>query len=699
MIKLSLEKLLLVNFIVVTLGTCTASIASAADSNGNVGDISASTLLNMSLEDLMNITVTTVSNRPQRLSQVASAVFVITQDDIRRSGVTSIPEALRMAPGVQVARLGTDKWSISVRGFNGRFANKLQVLIDGRSVYTPLFSGVIWSEQDTFIEDIERIEVIRGPGSTIWGANAMNGVINIITKKAADTQGVLLTAGGGSFERGFVGARYGGELGENTPFRVYAKGFSRDNTTTLAGSNANDTWHSARTGFRLDHTRGMDEYTLQGDMFISSTGDSLTQSILTPPYSRLDFIDTKVKGGNIRFRWDRNYSENSSTTLQVYYDRVHDQLMPNTEYAESFNIDFRQRLPILDRHDVIWGANYRSYNNKVLDTETILFIPRQRKTTILGAFVQDEIMLLQDELRLTLGVRLDHNDLTNEEVEVQPNARLMWTPDEKTSVWLSASKAVRTPSRGESDATISREVMPTSFDLPLPVMMAVQGSTTYGSEKLNAYELGYRYQFTGSASIDVAGFFNDYSKLHDFSFGDSTSTLGRHAHRAVPGVGIHQHLMLPIFFNNNASAHSYGGEVSVNWRLHERWRLQGNYSYQEINVNSNVDFINIDATTGGADRANPQHQASFRSNYDLSDKVELNLWLRYVSSLPFYNIKEYVTMDAKLGWKPARNVEVFLVGQNLFSKNHRESRSDYIPSLPTRIPRGIYAGATWRFGN
>ncbi len=685
------------------LGTCPASIASAADIDGNAEQINPSTLLNMSLEDLLNLTVTTVSNRPQLLSQVASAVFVITQDDIRRSGVTSIPEALRMAPGVQVARIGTDKWSISVRGFNGRYANKLQILMDGRSVYTPLFSGVVWSEQDTFIEDIERIEVIRGPGATIWGANAMNGVINIITKKAAATQGVLLTAGGGSFERGFVGARYGGELGENTPFRVYAKGFSRDNTTTLAGANANDTWHSARTGFRLDHTRGIDEYTVQGDMFISSTGDMLEQSILSPPFTRLDLIDTKVKGGNIRFRWDRNYSENSSTSLQVYYDRVHDQLMPNTEYAESFDIDFRHRLTILDRHEVIWGANYRLYNNKVLDTETILFIPRQKVNDVSSVFVRDEIVLLQDQLRLTLGIRLGHNDFSG--LEVQPDARLTWTPNEESSVWLSASRAVRTPSRGESDATISGRVMPATPDQPLPVMMAVQGSHTFDSEKLNAYELGYRYQFTENASIDVAGFFNDYSELHDFNFGNSESTLGRHAHRAELGVGIHQHLMLPVFFNNQASAHSYGGEVAVNWRPHERWRLQGSYSYLEINVNSNPvfaaesAFIGLDAKTAGAATANPRHQASFRSNYDLSDKVELNLWLRYVSSLPFYNVKEYVTMDAKLAWTPARNVEVFLVGQNLFTKNHRESESDYIPSLPTYIPRGIYAGATWRFGN
>ncbi len=680
-------KSLPVNLITVMIIVCISNIANATGVYGNAEQVGMDKLIGLSIEELMNVEVTTVSSHPQKVSEVASAVFVITQDDIRRSGATSIPEALRMAPGVQVARLGTDKWSISVRGFNGRFANKLQVLMDGRSVYTPLFSGVIWSQQDTFIEDIERIEVIRGPGATVWGANAMNGVINIITKKAVDTQGVLLTAGGGSFERGFFGARYGGKLGEQTPFRVYAKGFSRDHTTTLAGANANDTWHSARAGFRLDHTRGIDEFILQGDIFINSIGDSVNQPILAPPFSRLDTVNAKEKGGNIRFRWDRHYSAASSTMLQIYYDRIHNQLVPSTKYAESFDVDFRHRLPILDRHDVIWGVNYRLYNNNVRDTELTNFIPRQGTNHIFSAFVRDEIMLLPDQLRLTLGVRLGHNDFTG--LEVQPDARLMWTLDQQNSVWLSVARAVRTPSRGENDAFInfgSAQSLPGLQNSSLPIMMAVQGSSNYGSEKLIAYELGYRHQFTSQASIDVAGFFNDYSQLRDFNFGTIR-----------PGIGIQQHLVLPIFFNNQASAHSYGGEVSVDWRVHERWRLQGNYSYLNISVNSSAEFSQIDATTGGAHKANPRHQISFRSNYDLSEKVELNLWLRYVSSLPFYNIKDYVTMDARLAWKPVHNVEFFLVGQNLFSQNHRESQSDFIPSLPTRIPRGIYVGATLRF--
>jgi len=644
-------------------------------------------LLTMSIEELMKIEVTSASRRSQKLSEVSSAIFVITQDDIRRSGATSIPEALRMAPGVEVARLGTDKWAISVRGFNGRFANKLQVLMDGRSVYTPLFSGVIWSQQDTFMEDIERIEVIRGPGATVWGANAVNGVINIITKKAADTQGTLLTGGGGSFERGFVGVRYGGKLNEETPFRVYAKAFSRDPMHSLSGVSVRDDWQSARAGFRLDHSRGIDQLTVQGDVFINSIGDSLLQPALTAPFTRLDIADAKEKGGNIRLRWDRNFSDKSSIMLQTYYDRVHNQLAPWTKYAESFDVDFQHRLPLFIHHDVTWGINYRLYNNKVPETELTTFTPQQKTNHNISAFVRDEITLLPDQLRLSLGTRIDHNDFTG--LEVQPSGRLMWTPNEQNSLWISVSRAVRIPSRGENDVTIAGRVMqsfPGMPTLPVPVMMVVQGNNRFDSEKLIAYELGYRHQFASNASIDIASFFNDYSQLRDFRFGQMTQ-----------GVGIHSHLVLPIFFGNQASAHSYGVEASIDWRPYEKWRLQGSYSYLNIHMNSSAEFKQLDSTSGGADKANPHQQFSLRSNYDFSERLQLNLWLRYVSGLTFYHIPNYVTMDAKLAWKPINNTEVFVVGQNLLSQHHQESQSDFIPSIPARIPRGIYAGIEWRF--
>ncbi|HMW21539.1 MAG TPA: TonB-dependent receptor [Nitrosomonas sp.] len=664
-----------------------ANIATASNTSTPASKASMDPLMDLSIEELMQIKITSVSRREQKLSGTPSAIFVITQEDIRRSGATSIPEALRMAPGVEVARVGTDKWSISVRGFNGRFANKLQVLMDGRSVYTPLFSGVIWSQQDTLMEDIERIEVIRGPGATVWGANAVNGVINIITKKAIDTQGTMITAGGGSFEQGFIGMRYGGKINEATPFRIYAKGFSRDNTHSLAGSNLQDNWRSARAGFRLDHTRGIDQLTLQGDVFINRIGDSLLQPTLISPFSRLDVVDTTEKGGNIRFRWDRNFSDQSSIMLQTYYDRVQNQLTPWTKYAESFDIDFQHRLPILKSHDVTWGLNYRLYHNKVAETELTQFNPAQKTNHNFSAFIRDEVTVIPEKLSLSIGTRLDHNDFTG--LEIQPSGRLMLTPNEYHSIWLSVSRAVRIPSRGENDVTIAGRTLqslPGLPGLPIPVLMAVQGSNQFASEKLIAYEMGYRHQVSANASIDLATFFNDYSQLRDFRFG-----------QMMPGTGVIPHWILPVIFSNTTSAYSYGFESAIDWRPFKKWRLQSSYSYLTIHTNSNPEFRQLDSSSAGADKANPNHQLSIRSHYDFSEQLQLNLWLRYVSALTFFNIPSYVTMDAKLSWKPVRNTELFVVGQNLFSKNHRESQSDFIPSIPALIPRGIYVGIERRF--
>ncbi|MEQ1779175.1 MAG: TonB-dependent receptor [Nitrosomonas sp.] len=662
---------------------CAASFAVAGNQSAN------NQLLNLSIEELMNVKVTTESRRPQKLAEIPSAVFVITQDDIRRSGATNIPDALRMAPGVQVERVGTDKWAVSIRGFNGVYDNKLQVLMDGRSVYSPIFSGVLWEQQDTLMEDIERIEVIRGPAAVSWGSNAVNGVINIITKKAADTQGTLLTAGGGSFEHAFVGGRYGGKINEETPFRIYAKGFSRNHTQSLSGENANDQWHSARGGFRFDHNRGIDQFTVQGDFFSNFNGSTLDKSALSLSSNSTDAMRGRNEGGNIRFRWDRTISEKTSFMLQIYYDRNRSQILPLGKYdAESFDVDMQYRFPLFDWHNITWGANYRLYHNKLFDTSLATFSPRERTNHLIGTFIRDDITLIPDRLLFTLGSRFEHNDFTG--MEVQPNARLMWTPNTESSIWMAVSRAVRTPSRGEIDGRVNLTPQFQAFSgfptLPFPIAASIQGSNHFNSEKLIAYELGYRYQFSSQASMDMAGFINDYSQLRDTSLGAfSLST------------GLPRQILFPVTFNNHGSALTYGVEVSVDWKPRDNWRLQGSYSFLNIDFSSNGVFNKTDPTGGGAGKANPQHQLSVRSNYDFSEKLQLNLWLRYSSAISLYNIPSYVTMDAKLSYKPTKNTELFVVGQNLFSQNHREFVSDFLPIVAVFVPRGVYAGAQWRF--
>lgn len=641
--------------------------------------------LSLSIEELMNIkvvNVSSVSRRAQKLTEVASAIFVITQDDIRRSGATSIPEALRMAPGVQVGRISTDKWAVSVRGFNGFSSSKVQVLVDGRSDYSPLIAGTLWVQQDTLMEDIERIEIIRGPAATVWGTNAVNGIINIITKKASDTQGTSLTAGGGSFEHGFFSARHGGKINEKTPFRVYAKVFTRDNTRSLLGTNNQDQWHSYRGGFRLDHTREIDQLTLHGEAYYNSAGEVLSPNT---------FVELPVgknrahqEGGYLRFRWDRTFSEQSSLWLQASYDNNYYKVPFFTEYkAQSVDIDFQHRFPLLDRHDLTWGAHYRLNDNKVFNTEIVTFSPQQKDNHFFSLFVRDEIPLIPNQLLFTVGTRLDHNDFTG--LEVQPNTSLMWTPNAKNSIWGAVSRAVRTPSRLEKDALVKTSFDSGSFG-PIPIQTVLQGLGNFDSEKLLAYELGYRHQFSERASIDIAGFINDYSQLRDFSFGSLALSS------SLP-----QRFILPLLPNNKASALTYGFEVSADWKPLNRWHLQSNYSYLEMHISSNEGFKRFDPNTGGANKVNPQHQLSLRSNHDISDKLQLNLWLRYTSKVAFYNISDYVTMDAKLAFKPARNLELFLVGQNLFSESHREFVSEIIPIQHALIPRGIYVGAQWRF--
>ncbi|HNP27235.1 MAG TPA: TonB-dependent receptor [Nitrosomonas sp.] len=642
--------------------------------------------LSLSLEELMDVrvaNVSSVSRRTQKLTQVASAVFVITQEDIRRSGATNIPDALRMAPGVQVGRVDTNKWAVSIRGFNGLSSSKVQILVDGRSDYSPLFAGTLWSLQDTFMEDIERIEIIRGPAASVWGTNAVNGVVNIITKKASDTQDTLLTAGGGSFEQGFVGARYGGKINEQTPFRIYSKVSTRDNTQLLSGTANNDQWHTARGGFRVDHTRGIDEFSLHGEIFYNSIGGTFTGN--SQESERVRGNDREhQEGGYMRFRWDRAFSDQSALRFQAAYDHTRHQLLPYSKYeVENFDADLLHSFPLFERHNLTWGAHYRLTNNKVFDTEIVQFNPSRKDNHFFSLFVSDEIALIPDHLLLTLGTRLDHNDFTG--LEIQPNTRLVWTPNTYNSIWMSISRAVRTPSRFEND--VRSLVSDNSSSLGgIPIQAIILGNRNFNSENLLAYEIGYRYQHSEHASIDIAGFINDYSHVRDLSFGALSLSSG-----------LPQQFILPILPTNTASALTYGFEVSADWKPLDRWYLQSSYSYLDMHVSSNAEFKGSDPTTGDAAKVSPRHQMSLRSNYDISHKLQLNLWLRYTSKIAFYDIPDYVTMDAKLAFKPAKNVELFLVGQNLLSESHREFVSEINTSATALIPRGIYVGAQWRF--
>jgi len=622
--------------------------------------------------------VTSVSKKEQKLSEAAAAIDVITQDDIRRSGATSIPEALRVVPGLQVARLDANKWAVSARGFNGRFANKLLVLIDGRSVYTPLFSGVWWDAQNVLLEDIARIEVIRGPGATLWGANAVNGVINIITKDAKDTQGGLVTIGHGTEERGFGEFRYGGTLGDNAHYRVYARYFDRERSVAASGDYGADEWDVAQGGLRVDwEVSDSDSLTLQGDIHSGTVGERQTMASLSPPYEQTFDNDDDVAGGNILGRWNHTFSDTSGMSFQLYYDRSDRDHMIIGEVRDTFDLDFQHRFALDDRHEIVWGLGYRLSRDDIDNSFTLSFDPDSRNDQLLSAFVQDEITLIEDQLKLTPGAKLEHNDYTG--FEFQPSARLLWMPHEKHTVWAAVSRAVRTPSRVESYGRVNRYVLPPA------TLMSMFGDRDFDSEELLAHELGYRVQPMDRLSLDIATFYNIYENLR-------TVELGTPFPETSPAP---PHLVVPLFADNKMDGETYGIEVAADWRPLDWWRLEAGYTYLQVVLH--LDDDSTDTLSEGAEGESPHNQFSLRSSMDLPRNLELDSCLRYVDNLPGLGVDSYLTLDVRLGWKPTENLELFVVGQNLLDSHHAEFESTFFGVHATEVEHSVYAGLTWRF--
>jgi iron complex outermembrane recepter protein len=628
-------------------------------------------LKQLSLEELMGVEVTSVSKKEEKLFEAAAAIYVITQEDIRRSGATSIPEVLRNVPGLDVARLNSNAWEIMARGIITT-ANKLLVLIDGRSVYTPLFAGVFWDVQDTLMEDIERIEVIRGPGGTLWGANAVNGVINIITKHAKETQGWLVTGGGGTEERGFGGVRYGGKLSENAGYRFYAKYFKRDDLVRRDGGDAADQWQMGQGGFRIDwHASDKDLLTFQGDLYGGKVGGQ-TVSSATPPF--LETGDASVGGGNVLSRWTHHFSEVSDLQLQVYYDRT-ERRIPDffSETRDTFDVDGQHRFPWGQRHDIIWGFGYRYTQDKVDGSFSVSVEPDRRGTHLLSLFVQDDITLIPDRLRMTLGSKFEHNDFSG--FEIQPNVRLSWMPSAQHTVWAAVSRAVRTPTRLEHDMRLTAVLIPS---IP-PVIATVFGDRDFVSEELLAYELGYRLQPHPRLSLDIAAFYNVYDNLLSLE-GPGPPQL------SPSGV------VLPFVQANNFQGETYGIEVLANYRLTNWWRWQVGYSFLQAHLRpkrGSVDMISEAVAEGSS----PHHKVFWRSLMNLPANVELDTALRFVDDLPSQNVRSYVALDVRLGWRPTKNLELSVIGQNLLDDRHLEFSS----VIPTEIQRGVYGKVTWRY--
>ena len=547
-------------------------------------------LLNMSLSQLSNVSVTSVSKKSEKASQAPAAIYVITQEDIHRSGATSIPEALRMVPGIQVAQAGSNQWAITSRGHNDQFANKLLVLMDGRTLYTPLFSGVYWDVQDTMLEDIERIEVIRGPGATLWGANAVNGVINIITKKAADSSGGIVNAGYGNHERGFVSGRYGGSLNEKTHYRGYAKFMRKDELEAVTGGDANDAWRQGRGGFRVDYEHSdRDDFTFQGDIYRGSSDFPITTPSLAFPFAQSISDQEDVSGANILTRWNRKLSENGNMSLQVYYDNASRSNAVLENSVHTFDVDFQHAFTPHQRHELVWGGGYRLVKDSIEDTIIVNFNPDNTNDNTFSAFVQDKVALSADELYLTLGSKFEHNDYTG--FEYQPSAKLTWLLNDKQTLWTSVSRAVRTPNRGNSDAILSVLTVPTGNPLLPAGFVSSVGNTELDSEELIAYEIGYKIQPKENLSIDISAFYNDYDK----EFAGALGAPFLNVYNGLPYV------IVPIGTENLGEPDSQGVELAVNWKVMDNWQLAAGYNYLNFDFNA----VGAGFSFGGK---SPRHQ-------------------------------------------------------------------------------------------
>jgi iron complex outermembrane receptor protein len=634
----------------------------------------AKDLTQVSLEDLLNIEVTSVSKKEQKLSTTAAAIFVITQEDIRRSGATTIPDVLRMAPGVNVAQVNANTWAISIRGFNDIYANKVLVLIDGRSVYNPTFSGVNWDELDVPLEDIERIEVIRGPGGTIWGANAMNGVINIITKSTKSTQGGLISAGTGSHTAAQGLTQYGGTIGDNGTYRAFAHYFDDKSSNFPGGGSAADSWGMIHGGFRGDwQLAPKDTLTVEADLQRSRIGD-LTQSV-TGATQESQGHDVN---GSILGRWNHTFSDRDATSLQIYYDHNNRDLEPYDvfEHRGTIDLDFHQHLALGSRNDVVWGGDFRSTGDHILPSNPVVFTPSSQRDNLYSGFIQDQIALTST-LSVTVGWKVEHNAMTGYEGE--PSAQLVWQVRPEHSIWLAASKAIRQPSRADEGLDVGVTTLPLGGGAT--GVLTVLGTPNIEAEELRDYEAGYRALVTKHLSMDVSGFVSFYRRL-------------RTQEPGMPYLDTNNSFVIPLYFANMAHAQDAGGEASVTWTPTSRWKMIAGYSQLHMNVTR--DPSSLDTTVEQTPGYSPSHQFQIRSQWNPRPRWEWDSSFAYTGRLTTPNISGIPRLDTRIGWHPTESLEFSLVGQNLLSPG----RIEFIGTegqMSTLVQRNVFAKVTWHF--
>lgn len=627
---------------IATVSTATLLFLNTAAQAQSVSD-----LRHLSLEELSDVNVSSVLKTDGKLSQAPAAIYVISQTDIARSGAQTIPEALRLAPNLQVAQTGASQYVITARGMSGNnnaqnFPNKLLILIDGRSVYSPLFSGIYWDAQDVLLTDVDRIEVISGPGATLWGANAVTGVINIITRNAADTQGTMADVAVGNQEK-VVGLRYGGTLGADVKYRFYTKAFRIDETKTDTGTGANDDWNRIQGGFRVDwNAAPNDAITFQGDIFKAKINQGTSTNQI-------------VRGSNVLARWTRT-NENGEFQLQAYYDRLTRRNEANGVDlgVENYDLDAQQSVNTAN-HALVFGGGIRISQFETFQTGGLAFSPASRSLRLGNIFAQDTISLTPT-LKATLGLKLENGPYTG--TTLLPNVRIAWQPKPNTLFWVAASRAIRSPTPFDTEVV---ETVGNSLFLV--------GNPDYKVEKVSAFELGTRLQPTPDISLSVSTFYNVYDDLRTINITPAT--------------------ILPLMWDNQIEGHTYGLETWADFNVSDWWRLSAHYGLLLGNFRFKpgaLELVGVSQT-----RNDPKHQASLRSSMNIGQRLTLDADLRYISKRPEPRVGAYTELNARLGWRVTDALQLSVSGSNLFHKSHYE----YVTPGSNRIPRRVLIGLQW----
>jgi iron complex outermembrane receptor protein len=635
----------------------------------------------LSLEQLGSVEVTTASRKPEKLWTSPTAVFVITHEDIERAGATSIPDALRLAPGVEVARIDSNKWSIGIRGFGSRLSRDVLVLIDGRTVYTTLLAGTYWEVQNIMLEDVDRIEVIRGPGGTIWGPNAVNGVINIITKSAQDTHGDFISTGGGNLDRGFVNARLGRGNGRGLDYRFYGMAFDRGPEYHSDHDNF-DEWWNLQAGFRAEYSRNEhNRFTLQGDIYDTGAGERVQAVTYAPPYSQNIDGTARLTGGNILGRWHHVFEADKDFELQAYYDRTNRHEPNFADLRDTFDVDFIDRVPLPWRQHLAWGAGIRtSSGTNPTIISGLFFRPASRVDWLFTGFFSDDVELVRDRLILTLGTKILRTNYTG--FQLQPTARIAWTPTKNQTFWAAFTHAVRTPSDAERAFFLSGFIGIATDGLPL--FARFNANPHFHSEELNGYEGGFRQLLWQKFSIDIATFYNHYGNLFSEELAGSPF---------IEDDPPPTHHLLPAEFGNGLVGTTRGIELAPEWRPLPFWQLRASYSFLQMQLQKGTGSLDV-GTAPIIEGSSPRHQVTAQSGFNIGKALRLDLTYRYVSALPKQSIESYSTGDVHFSWDVNRSIQLSVVGRSLFQPYHYEFGSD--PGALVGIKRSVWGQIAWR---